>query len=88
MVEGADELTGTLNDNREYSARIIGTDNTTDLALIKVDAQDLPTLPIADSDKVKVGEWVIAVGNPFGLQQYRLPQVSSLPRHVRSVPTA
>ena len=67
VVEGADELTVTLNDNKEYSARIIGTDKTTDLALIKVDGKNLPTLPIADSDKVKVGEWVIAVGNPFGL---------------------
>lgn len=67
VVEGADELTVTLNDNREFSARIIGTDKTTDLALIKVDGKNLPTLPIADSDKVKVGEWVIAVGNPFGL---------------------
>ncbi len=67
MVEGADELTVTLNDNREYSARIIGTDKTTDLALIKVDGKNLPTLPIANSDNVKVGEWVIAVGNPFGL---------------------
>ena len=67
VVEGADELTVTLNDNREYSARIIGTDKTTDLALIKVDGKNLPTLPIANSDNVKVGEWVIAVGNPFGL---------------------
>src|SRR5574344_864385 len=67
VVNGADELTVTLNDNREFSARIIGTDKTTDLALIKVDGKNLPTLPIADSDKVRVGEWVIAVGNPFGL---------------------
>lgn len=67
VVEGADELTVTLNDNREFSARIIGTDKSTDLALIKVNAKDLPTLPIANSDNVKVGEWVIAVGNPFGL---------------------
>ena len=67
VVEGADELTVTLNDNREYSARIIGTDKTTDLALIKVDGKNLPTLPIGDSDKLRVGEWVIAVGNPFNL---------------------
>lgn len=67
VVEGADELTVTLNDNREYSARIIGTDKTTDLALIKVTAKDLPTLPIGDSDRLKVGEWVLAVGNPFNL---------------------
>lgn len=67
VVEGADELTVTLNDNREYSARIIGTDKTTDLALIKVSAKDLPTLPIGDSNNLKVGEWVLAVGNPFNL---------------------
>ena len=67
VVEGADELTVTLNDNREFSARIIGTDKNTDLALIKIDAKNLPTLPIGDSDKLKVGEWVIAVGNPFNL---------------------
>ena len=67
VVEGADELTVTLNDNREFSARIIGTDKDTDLALIKIDGKGLPTLPIGDSDKVTVGEWVIAVGNPFGL---------------------
>lgn len=67
VVEGADELTVTLNDNSEYSARIIGTDKTTDLALIKINGKDLPTLPIGDSDKLKVGEWVLAVGNPFNL---------------------
>ncbi len=67
VVEGADELTVTLNDNKEYSARIIGNDKTTDLALIKIDAKDLPALTIGDSDKLKVGEWVLAVGNPFHL---------------------
>ena len=67
VVEGADELTVTLNDNREYSAIIVGNDATTDLALIKVDAKNLPFLPVGDSDKLKVGEWVIAVGNPFNL---------------------
>jgi serine protease Do len=67
VVDGADELTVTLNDNREFSARIIGTDPTTDLALVKIDAKNLPALPIGDSDKLKVGEWVLAVGNPFNL---------------------
>lgn len=67
VVDGADELTVTLNDNREFSARIIGTDKATDLALIKIDGKNLPTLPVGDSEKIKVGEWVIAVGNPFGL---------------------
>lgn len=67
VVNGADELTVTLNDNREFSARIIGTDPMTDLALIKVNGKNLPTLPIGDSDKLKVGEWVLAVGNPYNL---------------------
>src|SRR5574344_122910 len=67
VVNGADELTVTLNDNREFSARIIGTDASTDLALIKVDGKNLPTLPIGNSDELKVGEWVLAVGNPYNL---------------------
>ena len=67
VVDGADELMVTLNDNKEYSARIIGADATTDLALIKIDAKNLPAITIANSDNVKVGEWVLAVGNPLGL---------------------
>lgn len=67
VVEGADELTVTLTDNREFSARVVGTDKATDLALIKIDGHNFPTLPIGDSDKLKIGEWVIAIGNPFGL---------------------
>ena len=68
VVDGADELTVTLNENsKEYSARIIGADKTTDLALIKIDAKDLPAIVVANSDDVKVGEWVLAVGNPLGL---------------------
>lgn len=67
VVDGADELTVTLNDNKEYSARIIGTDKSTDLALIKIDGKNLPAISIANSDNVKVGEWVLAIGNPLGL---------------------
>jgi Do/DeqQ family serine protease len=67
VVDGADELLVTLNDNKEYSARIIGADATTDLALIKIDAKNLPAIVIANSDNAKVGEWVLAVGNPLGL---------------------
>lgn len=67
VVDGADELTVTLNDNQEYSARIIGADKTTDLALIKIDAKQLPAIAIANSDNVRIGEWVLAVGNPLGL---------------------
>lgn len=68
VVEGADELTITLNDNSEYSARIIGTDPTTDLALIKVNGKNLPAITIASSDDIKVGEWVLAIGHPFNLR--------------------
>ena len=67
VVEGADELTVTLNDNKEFSARIIGTDKTSDLALIKIDVNGLTPIAIANSDDIKVGEWVLAVGNPFNL---------------------
>lgn len=67
VVEGADELTVTLNDNQEHSARIIGTDKTTDLALIKIDGKNLPAITIANSEDLKIGEWVLAVGNPLGL---------------------
>ena len=68
VVDGADELTVTLNENsKEYSARIVGADKTTDLALIKIDAKNLPAITIANSDNVKVGEWVLAIGNPLGL---------------------
>lgn len=67
VVSGADELQVTLNDNREFSAKIIGTDETTDLALLKITGTKLPTIPIGDSDKLRVGEWVLAVGNPFNL---------------------
>ena len=67
VVADADELTVTLNDNKEYSARIIGTDKTTDLALIKIDGKNLPAITIANSENIKGGEWVLAVGNPFNL---------------------
>ena len=68
VVDGADELTVSLNEgSKEYSARVIGADKTTDLALIKIDGKNLPAIAIANSDDVKVGEWVLAVGNPLGL---------------------
>ena len=67
VVEGADELQVTLNDNRKFAAKLIGTDPSTDIALIKIEAEDLPTIPFGDSEKLKVGEWVLAVGNPFNL---------------------
>ena len=68
VVEGADELTVTLNDNREFSAHIIGTDKNTDLALIKVNANGLPAIKVISSDDIKVGEWVLAIGHPLNLR--------------------
>lgn len=68
VVEGADELIVTLNDNREFSARIIGTDKNTDLALIKVTASGLPAIKVISSDDIKVGEWVLAIGHPLNLR--------------------
>ena len=67
VVEGANKIEVTFNDKHKRTATIIGTDPSTDLALIKVDGADCKYLTFADSDKVKVGEWVLAVGNPFNL---------------------
>jgi serine protease Do len=68
VVDGADELIVTLTDKREFKARIVGSDRRTDVALVKVDATGLPFVRIGDSDKLKVGEWVVAIGSPFGLE--------------------
>lgn len=67
VVAGADEILVKLNDNTEYKGRIIGLDETTDLALVKVEAKNLPAITIGNSDALKIGEWVLAVGNPFNL---------------------
>jgi serine protease Do len=69
VVEKATEIKVLLSDRREFKGKIIGTDPKTDLAIVKIDAKNLPTLPWADSDKLQVGEYVLAVGNPFGLNQ-------------------
>lgn len=67
VIADADDIEVTLSDNRTFKATVIGTDPSTDLALLKVKAKGLPTLPFYDSDQVQVGEWVLAVGNPFNL---------------------
>ena len=67
VIEGADEISVRLNDNRDFLGRIIGTDPDTDLALVKIEAKNLPTLVVGNSDDLKIGEWVLAVGNPFNL---------------------
>ena len=67
VIDGADEIIVKLNDNREFKGRMIGTDPNSDLALVKIEGDDFPTIPVGDSDALKVGEWVLAVGNPFNL---------------------
>lgn len=67
VVADAEDLQVVLNDQRTYDAEIIGTDPTTDIALIKIKESNLPTVQFADSDELKIGEWVVAVGNPFSL---------------------
>ena len=67
VVEGARRIRVTLADRREYNAEVIGTDESTDLALLKVAAEDLQPASFGDSDSLRVGEWVLAIGNPFGL---------------------
>jgi len=68
VVEGADEVLVTLTDKREFKARIVGTDRRTDVAVVKLEAAGLPFVKIGDSDRLKVGEWVVAIGSPFGLE--------------------
>ncbi len=67
VIEGADNVNVKLNDNREFTAEVVGRDPSTDIALLKVKAQDLPFVRYGDSDELKLGEWVLAVGNPFNL---------------------
>ena len=67
VIDKADIISVKLNDGREFKGRIIGTDPSTDLALVKVEGEDLPTIPVGDSDQLKIGEWVLAVGNPFNM---------------------
>ena len=67
VVDQSAEIEVTLNDKRTFKAKVIGTDPNTDIALIKIDAKDLPVIAFGNSDSLKVGEWVLAVGNPFNL---------------------
>ncbi|MBN2349650.1 MAG: Do family serine endopeptidase [Bacteroidales bacterium] len=67
VVDNSDKIYVTLNDKREFEAQVIGTDPSTDLALLKIKSEDLPHIPFGDSDNLRVGEWVLAVGNPFNL---------------------
>ena len=68
VVEGADEVTVTLTDRREFKAKVLGADRRTDVALLKVDGKGLPNVRIGDSNRIRAGEWVIAIGSPFNLE--------------------
>jgi serine protease Do len=69
VIDGATDITVTLDNKREFKAKLVGTDAKTDIAVLKIDASNLPTLPLADSTKARVGDLVLAMGSPFGLGQ-------------------
>lgn len=82
VVKDAEKIVVRLKDNREYDAKLIGDDSETDIAILEIDADNLTDLPIADSDDLKVGDFVVAIGNPFGLRQTVTSGiVSGLGRH-------
>lgn len=68
VVDGADEVIVTLTDKREFKAKIVGADKRTDVAVVKIEASGLPAVRIGDVSRLKVGEWVMAIGSPFGLE--------------------
>ncbi|OYU76990.1 MAG: serine peptidase, partial [Burkholderiales bacterium PBB5] len=68
VVDGADELLVTLTDKREFKAKIVGFDKRTDVAVVKIEASGLPAVKLGDVSRLKVGEWVLAIGSPFGLE--------------------
>ncbi|MCD6363493.1 MAG: DegQ family serine endoprotease [Synergistetes bacterium] len=67
VIKNADKIIVTLSNDKRFNAKVVGADPTVDVAVIKINAKNLPTLPLGDSDKVEVGEWIVAIGNPFGL---------------------
>jgi Do/DeqQ family serine protease len=86
VVEGATEIRVTLQDERSFAAKLVGSDERTDLAVIKIEGSNLKALPLADSDKLEVGDFVIAIGNPFGLDHTLTTGiVSALGRTIQSV---
>ncbi len=88
VIENASKLKVKLNDGRTFTAKLIGADPTTDVALVKIDASDLPTLPFGDSDALRLGEWVLAIGSPFDLQStVTAGIVSAKARNLDVIPT-
>ncbi len=85
VVDGADEITVKLNDRREFSAKLIGSDKRSDVALLKIEATGLPTLKMGDSSNIEVGEWVLAIGSPFGFESSATSGIVSATG--RSLPT-
>lgn len=87
VVDQATKLRVKLNDGRVFDARTVGTDPATDVALIKIEAADLPTLPFGSSDALRLGEWVLAIGSPFDLQStITAGIVSAKARQLRAIP--
>jgi len=83
VVENADSIKVVLNDGRQFNAKTIGTDPKSDVAVIKIEGDDLPVIELGDSDALEIGEWVIAIGNPFGLSETVIAGiVSAKGRHV------
>jgi Trypsin-like serine proteases, typically periplasmic, contain C-terminal PDZ domain len=68
VIDGANKIQVTLEDNEVFDAKLVGTDVPTDVALLKIDAKNLPTIPFGDSDNLKVGEWVLAIGSPYDMR--------------------
>src|SRR5687767_4785570 len=77
VVEGADEINVRFTDKREFKAKVIGADRRTDIAVIKIDATQLPAVKFGDPTKLKVGEWVVAIGSPFGFENTRSEEHTS-----------
>lgn len=77
VIRNANLITVTLNDGRRLKAKLIGSDSETDLAILKIDAKNLKSLPVGDSDKVEVGDFVVAIGNPFGLNSFGNSQTAT-----------
>jgi len=83
VIQNSDNIEVVLNNKRSYSAKLIGTDATTDIALLKIDEKDLPFISYGNSDEIKVGEWVLAVGNPFNLSStVTAGIISAKPRNI------
>ncbi|VFS88469.1 serine protease MucD [Pseudomonas aeruginosa] len=81
VVADADEILVRLSDRSEHKAKLVGADPRSDVAVLKIEAKNLPTLKLGDSNKLKVGEWVLAIGSPFGFD-HSVTAVSSVPRGV------